>query len=280
MTIEEFHKTLGTKNNGKRKKLGYFFVSMCFSVILFSLYNIFNWYLDNSKIRQINKEIEKSTSVYNNSIDGELVNPPKDLSDDYYYYTSIPFYQVDFSKLIEKNKDTVAYIHINNTKVSYPVVKTSDNKYYLNHSFDKLENEAGWIFLDYRSNSDFSSDNTIIYGHARLDGTMFGTLKDVLNKEWQKNKENHVIFVSTLEENMIYQIFSVYTIKNEGYYITTNFSSDSEKEEWLDAMKRRNTMNINTKVSSKDKILTLSTCKNNNGGKIVVQAKLIKKQKR
>ena len=45
-------------------------------------------------------------------------------------------------------------------------------------------------------------------------------------------------------------------------------------------MKERNTTSFDTSVNTNDKILTLSTCQNNNGGRIVVQAKLIKRQSR
>ena len=44
-------------------------------------------------------------------------------------------------------------------------------------------------------------------------------------------------------------------------------------------MKKRNTAPIDTEVNVNDKFLTLSTCQNNQGGRIVVHAKLIKRQK-
>ena len=44
-------------------------------------------------------------------------------------------------------------------------------------------------------------------------------------------------------------------------------------------MKERNTASINTEVNINDKILTLSTCYGNSSKRLVVHAKLIKKQK-
>ena len=166
-----------------------------------------------------------------------------------------------------------------NTNIKYPVVQTSDNNYYLKHSFDKTENKAGWVFMDYRSNIKKLEDNTIIYGHSRLDGTMFGTLKETLSHNWQSNKNNYVIFLSTTKENMIFQIFSIYTIKRENYYIITNFINSNEKQKWINTMKKRNIAPIDTEVNINDKILTLSTCQNNQDRRIVIHAKLIKKQK-
>ena len=165
-----------------------------------------------------------------------------------------------------------------NTNIKYPVVQANDNNYYLTHSFDKIENNAGWIFMDYRNNINALDDNTIIYGHSRIDGSMFGTLQNTLSNNWQSDQDNYVIFMSTPKENMVFQIFSIYTIKSESYYITTQFNNNYEKEKWINTMKKRNIAPINTEVNINDKFLTLSTCKNNQDERIVIQAKLIKKQ--
>ena len=283
MTIEEFLKTqsMSLEKNNKRKLLKHILAILCLSIILFSVYTILDWHLDNTKIRQLNQKINKSININNNNnkTQGELINPPKNKESDYYYYAKFPFYQIDFSNLMSQNNEIIAFIHMDNTNINYPVVQTSNNDYYLNHTFDKKVNNAGWIFMDYRNDIMNLNDNTIIYGHARLDGTMFGTLRNTLTSYWQDNKDNYVIYLSTLKENMIFQIFSIYTIKKESYYITPNFSSDDEKNLWLKTMKKRNIGPINTEVDVNDKILTLSTCQNNKDGRIVIQAKLIKKQK-
>ena len=56
-------------------------------------------------------------------------------------------------------------------------------------------------------------------------------------------------------------------------------NENSEKQKWIDTMKQRNMVSINTEVNINDKFLTLSTCYNNSGKRLVVHAKLIKKQK-
>ena len=77
---------------------------------------------------------------------------------------------------------------------------------------------------------------------------------------------------------MMFQIFSIYTIEKESYYIETNFGTEKDKETWLNTMQSRNQSIKTTSVTTSDKILTLSTCENAYGGRIVVQAKLIKRQ--
>ncbi len=250
----------------------------CLSIFFISVGALFNWNMDNFKVKRINKEIKEDIVLISNNDVGELVNPPKNRYSNYYYYVKMPFYQIDFSNLIDKNNDTVAFIHINNTLISYPVVKSHDNSYYLNHSFDKKQNKAGWIFMDYRNSIADLNDNTIIYGHSRLDGTMFGTLRNILLPEWQSNQDNYVIFMSTLKENYLFQIFTIYTINVEDYYIVTNFNDNNEKQRWLETMKKRSIVDLNAEVDVNDKFLTLSTCYDNDNKRLVVQAKLIKRQ--
>ncbi len=279
--IEEYLETQSLTKANKNNKITILFCIisiLCLTVIIFSLYNIFNWFQDNSKIRKIKSKIDDDINLNKIIGEGEIVNPTDNLNSNYWYYVRFPFYEVNFSILSSKNSDTIAFIHIRNTNVNYPVVQSTNNDYYLSHSFNKEKNNAGWIFMDYRNNIDYLSDNTIIYGHARLDKTLFGSLKNTLSKNWQKNKDNYVIWLSTPKENMLFQIFSIYTIQSEKYYITTDFIDDSSKKLWLSTMKERNIAPIDTPVDTNDKILTLSTCQNNHGGRIVIHARLIKKQ--
>ena len=268
------------KKKRLRSKVFWMLLTIFLCILIFSFYEIAEWYKDNIKIKDINDDIKDITDIKKNKDDGELVNPDSNKESDYWYYVNFPFYEVDFNKLLKKNKDTVAFIHMNNTNINYPVVKTTDNKFYLNHAFDKSRNSAGWVFMDYRNTIEGLSDNTVIYGHGRVDKTVFGTLKNTLTKSWQSNKDNYVIWLSTPKENMLFQIFSIYTIQSESYYITTSFDTTDSKKNWIDEMQKRNTSSAYAPVSVNDNILTLSTCQNNEGGRIVVQAKLIKKQAR
>lgn len=248
--------------------------------LILSLLKIYFWTQDNKKIADITKEINEIVTPTPIEEEGELINPPEDKANDYWDYVKLPFYEVDFTALKEKNPDTIAFIHMQGNNINYPVVQTDNNDYYLKHAYDKSKNSAGWVFMDYRNNITTLSDNTVIYGHGRLDETVFGSLKNALTANWQANKENYVIWLTTEKENLVFQIFSIYTIPSENYYIETDFSSSADKEKWLNTMKERNTTSFDTSVNTNDKILTLSTCQNNNGGRIVVQAKLIKRQSR
>lgn len=280
MTRVEYQKRLRRKRMRLKPVPFAILILICSSIFIFSLYSLVTWQLDNNKIKNLHSEIDDISNGEFIKDKGDAFNPPDDKDSDYWYYIDLPFYNVDFDELLKKNKDTVAFIHMENNNINYPVVQSKDNSYYLTHAFDKSYNEAGWVFLDYRNNINSLSFNNIIYGHGRLNKTVFGSLKDTLDKKWQSNKDNLAIYISTPNENMIFQIFSIYTIKSESYYINTLFNNKNEKSKWLDTMIQRNTSAINTSVDTNDKILTLSTCLDDNGGRVVVQAKLIKTQKR
>lgn len=252
-------------------------------IIAFSLFKIFFWAKDNNDTKSVIDDISNNTKVEETKDDEntELINEPenKDETNDYWYYIKQPLINVDINALKEKNKDTVGWINVNNTNINYPYVQGKDNKYYLNHSYDKSYNEAGWVFLDYRNNSTLSDKNNILYAHSRLDKTMFGSLSKTLKSNWYNNKDNHIIRLSTEIENTMWQIFSVYKIPEETYYITTNFSNDSEYEKFLNIIKERSIHNFNTDININDKVLTLSTCYSDTE-RTVVHAKLIKRSSR
>jgi sortase B len=157
--------------------------------------------------------------------------------------------------------------------VEYPVVKSTNNSFYLNHSFDKSKNSAGWIFADYKNKFDNTDKNIVIYGHNMRDGSMFGSLKNILSSDWYDNEENTNITLYTENGERIYKVFSIYKIESEDYYIKTEFSNENEFEKFIEKLKKRSIKNFNIDISKEDSILTLSTCANNNKYRVVLHAK-------
>lgn len=262
----------------KRKKLNVknlclliFFLVMLI-VFLFSLIKVIMWIIDNNNTNDIIKKVANTYEINEKNYDNEVIINENE-KDIYFDYMKLKFIDVDINKLKTFNPDTIGFIKVMGTNINYPFVQSTDNDYYLNRSYDKTYNNAGWIFLDYRNN-EFNDKNTIIYGHGRINGTMFGSLKDTLKSSWQDNKDNYIIKISTEKENSIWQIFSVYKIATTSDYLQTTFS-DNEFESFISLIKGRSSYNFETNVTNEDKVLTLSTCYNDND-KMVVHAKLIK----
>ena len=93
-------------------------------------------------------------------------------------------------------------------------------------------------------------------------------------------RNNQIIKLSTEKKNTLWQIVSIYTIPSESYYLTHTFENDDSYQKFLDTMLSRSIYDFQTDLNTSDKLLTLSTCLDFNGNRIVVQAKLIKEQKR
>lgn len=272
------------KSTVKRKinvKKIFFFVLLIIFIIIFiiSIIELTKWNKDNKETTKIIENIQNEIDVIEieDNETTELVSSiEEDDASDYWYYTKFSLIDVDIAKLKEKNQDTVGWINVNNTNVNYPYVQKDNNNFYLEHSYDKTYNAAGWVFMDYRNNSNLDNKNTILYAHSRLDDSMFGSLSETLKSKWYKNKDNHIIRISTETENSLWQIFSIYKIKEELYYITTDFSKDEDYQQFLNTIKARSIHNFNATLTTNDKILTLSTCYSDDI-RIVVHAKLIKK---
>lgn len=263
--------------------LGIIFVSIM--LILYSLINIGIWFWDNYNVMKQANQIEENTAftevVETNVTDNEKKIDEKELSDSDPYWNLIEtnYLEVDFSNLISVNPEAMAWLCVAGTNINYPVVQHSDNEYYLNHSFNGSKNGAGWVFLDYRNSVENLDKNTIIYAHTRKDGSMFGSLKNILNSDWHENENNYVIKMSTKYANSIWQVFSVYRIPITSDYIQTNFSNDDMFLAFLNKIKARSIYDFKTTVSKNSHVLTLSTCYNTKE-RVVMHAKLIKSQNR
>lgn len=280
--IKNYYNSPPKANIKKKRKLKLWVWIVIFIILItitiISITKIILWSKNNLDTNNIIETTNTNYELVEDNKNTEYINKPTDENDDYYYYIKFPLINVNFTELLKKNTDTIAWINVNNTNINYPIVQTTNNNYYLNHSFNKKQNDAGWVFMDYRNNKNFENKNTIIYAHNRLNKTMFGSLSEVLKESWYKNKDNHIIRISTPTENTSWQIFSVYKIKTETYYITTDFTNE-EYEQFLTTIKNRSKYNFNTNLSANDQIITLSTCYSNTE-KTVVHAKLIKKETR
>lgn len=258
-------------------------IILTFAIFCFSMYKIVNWFIDSREISKQMELIDKKSEVkeIEDSEDTEIIKPTNDLepSDPYWDYIKMKLINVDFKDLKTINKYTVGWIQVGGTSINYPFVKGYDNGHFLYNDFYDKKNSAGWIFMDYRNNAKSFDKNTIIYGHARLETIMFGTLENILTEQWLNNKDNHVIKLSTEKENTLWQIFSVYHIPKTSDYLEVDFESQNEYNNFLKKIKKRTIIDFNTNVNVADKILTLSTCHKDNE-RLVVHAKLIKSTKR
>ena len=86
-------------------------------IFLVSGFILLKWFLDTNKSEDTYKELAQEVVSVNEE------NADKNA--------------IDFEKLKSINPDVVAWIKINGTTINYPVMKTTDNNYYLKKNFYK-----------------------------------------------------------------------------------------------------------------------------------------------
>ena len=221
-------------------------------LIIISGYKIITWLLNNNDTVKTLEEVKEKAVI-------------KDIE-----LNTTTAHKIDFNNLKDINKDSIAWLVVNNTNIDYPVVQSSNNDYYLNHNFYKEKSDTGWPYLDYRNK--LSDKNIIIYAHNRLDNSMFGSLKKLKKNGWLNNLSNRQIVLTTRLGNIEYEIFSIYEVKEENYYLTTVFN-DKEYEKFLNTLKKRSMYDLNVDLTNTKQVITLSTCTTDNGSRLVVHAK-------
>ncbi|MFR6561140.1 MAG: class B sortase [Eubacterium ventriosum] len=115
---------------------------------------------------------------------------------------------IDWNKLKAINENIVAWLYIPGTGVDYPVIKATDNSFYLNHDIYGKSSIYGSIYLDqryYQMEDINEADNIIIYGHnmGHWNTSMFGKLMKYKEKDYcLKHKE---VYLYTPTENSTYK---------------------------------------------------------------------------
>ena len=134
--------------------------------------------------------------------------------------------QIDWDALRARNPDVVAWIIIPGTHINYPIVKGSDNSYYLKRLFDGYSNGAGTIFADYQGSSQLNTPNNFFYGHNMRDGSMFSDL--IMYRNLDYLNDHQVIYLATPECN--YELRAIATLRIPGDAPVRIFSFDTQED--------------------------------------------------
>lgn len=202
------------------------------------------------------------------------------------------------AKAVEKksslNGDTVGWMYVPNTNIDYAVVQSrQDNNYYVNKGYDKAYSKNGVIWTDFRANSDDSknlSPNNIIFGHnwaniykpartianANAGDVMFSLVPSYTHLDFAQ--QNPFIYYSTLDKDLSWQVFASFFTDVYFDYVLPNPDKATYQKIIAEGI-AKSEFNYNVNVSTKDKIITLSTCTrvkgNTENQRYVVMAKLV-----
>lgn len=175
---------------------------------------------------------------------------------------------IDFKKLKKINKDIVAWITIDDTNIDYPVLRTpsTDQSYYLHRDYKKQYLYAGSIYMESYNEPDFTDKDTILYGHNMANGSMFADLHKFEDENFFKKHDTYHIY--TPDSIKTYKVYSAYEFDNRHINNCFEHFVDNKvfKEYISYSLNPKNAILKNvrkgSKVTIKDKLVTLSTCTN------------------
>lgn len=213
-----------------------FVVSLC--VFGYSAYNLWDIYSQKQQVATQTKQLEKKVikKKRENKVEKNVLEP-------------------DWGALQAENQDIVGWIYVPGCDISFPVMQSKDNEYYLNHTVSGEYNNRGSIFLDANANAQFQDDNSIIYGHSVEGGGMFTLLKKYCDEDFFKS--HPVFYLLTPDANYNCHVFTFAKTTDDSVFYTTSFGD--YRQETLDSMKQSSTY-FNDLVNTDQKFVSLSTC--------------------
>ena len=178
------------------------------------------------------------------------------------------------------NPQVIGYIYIElsatdeSKNISYPLVRGTDDNYYIDHAYDNSDLKAGAIFMDYRCLSNLYKNRvSLIHGHNMNNGAMFHNLKYLRQSEYFYNAK---ITVYTLDGIYTYQPFAIYTTNASSNYSYMFFKNDDHYISFLQEAQRKSFFSHNMEFYPDDRIITLSTCLNTSAdARLAVHAVLV-----
>ena len=188
---------------------------------------------------------------------------------------------VDFEKLQAINPELYAWIRVPGTQINYPVAQHEgeEQQFYLHHDLYGTPQFVGCIFSQEPNAKDFSDPVTVLYGHNMRNGSMFQNLHLYTQADAFKNEHNYV-YVYMPNKMLIYEIYSAYAYDNRNILETNDFSDSEVFDKYIQESLKPHSMIAKVKdgikVTTDDKILTLSTCITGQPGqRLLVQAVLL-----
>ena len=187
-------------------------------------------------------------------------------------------YQDKFDSLRAKynNDDIIGIIKIPDTVVYYPVAhSTLNNEYYLDRNLYKNLSAAGSICMDYENSIERHDPNTILYGHQMYSNSMFHTLRYYMDEDFF-NGHRYIIF-NTIYEDNVWEVFAFFKTHISFNYIKVFFRSERNFLSLAAEMKERSIYDTGIEIKEGDRILTLSSCTNEDPDtRYVLSARMIK----
>ena len=197
-----------------------------------------------------------------------------------HYYASLaekaaPAETVDFALLTKENPEVRGWVRLADTAINLPIVKTSDNDFYLDHLFNETKNKLGTPFIDAGNVGDFSDRNTVVYGHALKDGSMFGSFWEFENPNYfMRHPELQLLLPDGTQKTLA--VFACTRVDGVRSAIPISFSNETEFLSYIDSLLALSAFSSNVKVTASDRIVSFCVVLPDGGeGRLLVSCKIV-----
>lgn len=188
---------------------------------------------------------------------------------------------IDFESLQAVNPDIYAWLHIEGTEISYPVLQhPEENDYYLRRNINGEKEKRGELFTECDYNSkEFDDPLTVIYGHHMKSGEMFGKLQEIYTGEGALDQYGEIIIYMP-DREIHYRVFAGVPYKNYHLLANDDTTDPAIFDEFLQSVYQIREVGAVFKegeeATAEDEVLVLSTCLiGNNKKRYLVLAKRI-----
>ncbi len=177
----------------------------------------------------------------------------------------LPYIAADFAGLRELNPDTIGWIAIPGTPISYPVMQAENNQTYLKRDSSGKKSSAGAVFMDANNSLSTLDQNTILYAHNMGEGRedeMFAPLLQYKEKEHYM-AHPYIQFDTHIEPHGWWEVFAVLhlDLRDDSFnYLRQSFHDSQVISDWLEKAKELSLYDTGVAVCETDTVLTLSTC--------------------
>ncbi|MBR5164816.1 MAG: class B sortase [Ruminococcus sp.] len=150
--------------------------------------------------------------------------------------------------------DALGWLYIPDTVISYPVLQSDDNFYYLDHAYDGTPLKAGSVFLDYRCEGRFRNPINIVYAHNMKNGSMFAQITRFKNDSFFESHKYG--WLATPETVYRIDFFSLAVAD----WHDSLYEGDTSISEWIPHIYDKSAVSREMTYSNDDRFVSLSTC--------------------
>ena len=165
---------------------------------------------------------------------------------------------IDFDALREEGPDIIGWIDFDSVEISYPIVYSGDNSYYLRRAPDGSHSESGSLFAD-AFNTAVTDPYVLVYGHHMQDGSMFAGLLAYQDEDFYRSGSG-CFTLYTPDGVRRYQIFAMQFADDASPLYSLGFANDEAFGAFLQQVKAGSLYDTGVAVSQEDQVLSLSTC--------------------